>query len=181
MNTKKNSTFTWKKFTTQFPGYPTAETNYLSMLVNAQYVIKTGRGKYHVAILPARGMSYRQLKLESSIGGRKTAVVKEHQPKTEKIFMTLKGILALHKDAIVNRGRMVILSSEDTEEPNLKVYSLLYSAYSKRLGRNVVAQMYQPDYTGVVSDQDEMRFAVESINGSETFLNLAKTKLFGDN
>ena len=45
--------------------YPCAETNYLSMLVNAHYILKTSRGKYHVAILPGFGMGYAQLKQES--------------------------------------------------------------------------------------------------------------------
>lgn len=64
---KKNYNFTWSQFCKKMKCvYPCAETNYLSMLVKAQYIIKTGRGKYHVAILPGFGMSYSQLKKESS-------------------------------------------------------------------------------------------------------------------
>lgn len=64
---KKNYNFTWRQFIkTMKCTYPCTETNYLSMLVNAQYVVKTGRGYYHVAILPGYGMSYSQLKRESS-------------------------------------------------------------------------------------------------------------------
>lgn len=65
---KKNYYFTWKKFIKEMKcSYPCTETNYLSMLVNAQYVIRTGRGQYHVAILPGFGMSYAQLQHESKL------------------------------------------------------------------------------------------------------------------
>lgn len=65
---KKNYNFTWKQFNKAMKcQYACAETNYLSMLVKAQYVIKTARGKYHVAILPGWGMGYAQLKQESQL------------------------------------------------------------------------------------------------------------------
>lgn len=65
MNYRKNYNFTWKSFQSKFPGYPSTETNYLAQLVAAQYVIKTGRGKYHVAILPSVDMGSTQLKREA--------------------------------------------------------------------------------------------------------------------
>ena len=73
---KPNYVFTWKQYCTKMKCiYSCTETNYLSMLVKAGYVIKVKRGTYHVAILPGFGMSYEQLYREayrSAYGGRKT-------------------------------------------------------------------------------------------------------------
>jgi len=63
---KKSYLFTWKQFCKEMKCvYPCTETNYLSMLVKAQYVWKTSRGKYQVDILPGHGISYGQLKQEA--------------------------------------------------------------------------------------------------------------------
>lgn len=67
MNRKNKGAFTWKEFIAYNKcSYPCTETNYLNMLVKAQYVAHVGRGKYEIWITPARGMSYAQLKQESS-------------------------------------------------------------------------------------------------------------------
>lgn len=63
---KKNYTFTWEEFNRVMKcRYPSAETNYLSMLVLAGYVSKPSRGKYKVDILPGFGINTEQLKWEA--------------------------------------------------------------------------------------------------------------------
>lgn len=58
--------FTWSEFLKANEcEYPSTETNYLSMLVKAQYIEKTGHGQYQVNIRPAQGMGWGQLKRES--------------------------------------------------------------------------------------------------------------------